>query len=99
MVLDKNPYPLDKWLFISSHFSPTAKFISEDIENILNEIKKNNSSMIGSSSNNKISDALKRIRIKLIEKANQLGINELWLEKWYRYVDPAEDIIKSIKWN
>ena len=70
----------------------------ENINTILNEIKSTQKCFLGPERENKISQELRIIRQKLISKANEIGIHDLWLEKWWRFIDKSRDGISRVKW-
>jgi predicted nucleotidyltransferase len=98
LILDKIPYPLDKWLHVVSHYYPTAKSILPYVNNILFQLKTDSNCLRGSEASNQISKNLREMRAKLILKSNEIGITDLWLEKWYRYIDPSKAAIENVKW-
>jgi hypothetical protein len=97
-VLDNAAYPYEKWLHIEANFHGTPKSLIEHVDTIITEIKSNPASLYGPESENKISTELRVIRAKLVEKAIQDGIDEPWLEKWYRYIDRSKEIIYEVNW-
>lgn len=98
-ILDKKTFPYEKWLHVFAYSSPTSKSILENADNIIIELKSNKNALFGPEDKNRISHELRIIRKKLIEKAKQVGIDELWLEKWWRYISRAREIINETKWS
>lgn len=98
-VLDNSTYPYEKWLYVLAGFSETPKSLIENVDRIIQEIMTNPESLYGPENDNKISYELRGIRSKLIEKARQEGINELWLEKWWRYIDKSRNILNEVCWS
>jgi hypothetical protein len=68
------------------------------VDNIIEELTTNPSSLYGPEKDNRISRQLRVIRNKLIEKAQQEGIDGLWLEKWWRYIDKAMNAVNDVHW-
>ncbi|UCE05116.1 MAG: nucleotidyltransferase domain-containing protein [bacterium] len=97
-VLDRVAYPYEKWLYLQAYFFETPKSLIEHVDNIIDEIKNNSISLFGPEKENRISQELRVIRAKLVDKAKQVGINELWLEKWWRYIDRSREIICKVRW-
>ncbi len=71
---------------------------SEIIIDDLNEIKSNQKCFLGPENENNISQELRFIRNKLIRKANNIGIYDSWLEKWWRFIDKSKTGICNVKW-
>lgn len=97
-VLDNRTYPYEKWLYVFANRSDTPKTLIEHVDNIIEELTTNPSSLFGPEKDNKISQQLRIIRNKLIEKAQQEGIDELWLEKWWLYMDKASNAVNDVHW-
>ena len=97
-VLDNTTYPYEKWLYVFAGRSEAPKSLIENVDNIIEEIVTNPFSLFGPEKDNKISHELAIIRKKLIEKAKQEGIDEIWLEKWWLYIDKARNIVNDVCW-
>lgn len=97
-VLDKRTYPYEKWLYVFAHSSDTPKMLVEHVDNVLEELTTNSSSLYGPEKDNRISRELRAIRGKLIGEAKQHGIDEIWLEKWWRYIDKARNVVNDVRW-
>lgn len=97
-VLDNATYPYEKWLYVFAGRSAIPKSLIANVDSIIEEIMTNPFSLYGPENENKISHELRRLRNKLIEKAKQEGIDEVWLEKWWRYIDKARNIVNDVSW-
>ncbi len=98
IVLDEGIYPYEKWLFVFANRFSTAQNILGNVKIIFSEIKENKNALLGPEDENIISFQLRTIRKKLINKANEVGIKDLWLEKWWRFIDQSVNIIENAKW-
>lgn len=98
MVLDRQPYPYDKWLYYMAKKTPTGKKIIPSIEKILNLIAGGGLHFKGPEIENPISLEFREIRKILIEEARSRGNNSPWLEKWWLYMTQARDKIQEIHW-
>ncbi|MFQ5648401.1 MAG: DUF4037 domain-containing protein [bacterium] len=97
-VLDRVPYPYEKWLCVQANFHETPKSLLENVDKIITEMQTNPAALLGPEKENRISQELRAIRAKLSAKAKQSGIDALWLEKWWRYVDRSREIIAEVRW-
>lgn len=98
-ILDNSPYPHEKWLYTKANYLETPKSLFQNIDKIISEIRNNPNALFGPEKQNPISLQLREIRGKLIDKANSLGIEDLWLEKWWRYINKSEEIINNLSWS
>jgi len=98
MVLDGEPYPYDKWLYLTALKTPTGKKIAPSIDRIIDLISKDILRFKGSEAENPIGQELRIIRKILIEEAQAKGNNSLWLEKWWLYMTQPRDRLKNIRW-
>ncbi|MFQ5630953.1 MAG: DUF4037 domain-containing protein [bacterium] len=97
-VLDHVAYPYEKWLYAQANFHETPKSLLENVDNIIDEIQTNPEALFGPEGENRISQELRAIRAKLVAKAKQSGVDALWLEKWWRYIDRSKEIVTKIRW-
>ena len=97
-VLDRIPYPYDKWIYAHAHFSETPRTLLPSINKILNQVSLSTSALHGPEEENEISHELRVIRGTLIEKAQHNGIDALWLYKWWRYIDESKRVVESAQW-
>ena len=89
-VLDRIPYPYDKWIYAHAHLAETPRALLPSINNILNQVSMGSAALHGPESENTISQELRLIRGNLIERAQENGIDELWLYKWWRFIDESK---------
>ncbi|MBX2818990.1 MAG: DUF4037 domain-containing protein [Rhodothermaceae bacterium] len=97
-VLDRMPYPYDKWIYAHAHLAETPRALLPGINNILAQVTSGFSALRGPEGDNKISQELRVIRGILIDKAQQNGIDALWLNKWWRYIDESKRAVQSVRW-
>ena len=97
-ALDGRTYPYEKWLYVFAHRSVTAKALIEHVDKIINEVTTNPAALYGPEGDNKVSEHLRLIRRTLIDAAREQGIDGLWLEKWWRYIDAAKNAPKGVCW-
>jgi|GEM_PF-870938 len=97
-VLDRIPYPYDKWIYAHAHSAETPCALLPSINTILAQVSLSSSALHGPEGENEISQELRVIRAKLIDKAQQNGIDALWLNKWWRYIDESKRAVQSVQW-
>ena len=97
-VLDRLPYPYDKWIYVHAHRSETPRSLLPYINTILDQVTSGCSALYGPEAENAISQDLRIIRGMLIEKAQHQGIDEPWLYKWWRYIDESKRVVHAVRW-
>ncbi len=98
IVLDRKPYPYDKWLYNAVAQTTTGKLIQPNIKRILKYLESGYLQFKGPEKSNPIGKQLMAIRGKLIEAAQAKGINTPWLTKWWLYMTQSRKAIADIKW-
>ncbi len=98
LILDGHPYPYGKWLYVEAHKSPTGQVIIPCVERILSLLEGGHHALMGPERENAISQELRVIRKNLIEKANQTGIDEPWLNRWWHFIDEARGALETVAW-
>ena len=97
-VLDRKPYPYDKWIYAHAHRSETPRALIPGITTIFEQITSGVDAFHGPEKDNKISQELRVIRTILIDKAKEGGIDELWLDKWWRYIEESKRAVQAAHW-
>lgn len=97
-VLDRKPYPYDKWIYAHAHRAETPKTLVPLIDNILEHIASGPSALHGPERDNKISQELRKIRAILVEKARQTGIDQPWLNAWWRFIEESKRAVQVARW-
>lgn len=98
MVLDGEPYPYAKWLYQAARNVPSGRIVADGVDRILRLIGDGGLRLQGPERANPISTELRGIRASLRGAAETRGINEPWLERWWRYIDRARTATQGLKW-
>lgn len=98
LILDGHPYPYGKWLYVEAHKTSTGQGIISSVDNILGLLGGGRHALLGPERENQISQELRVIRNHLIEKANQTGIDEPWLDRWWHFIDEARCTLETVAW-
>lgn len=98
MVLDGEPYPYDKWLFWAAKTTATGGQVAAVAERILTLLSHDVLRQRGSQTEHPINQELMIIRRLLIGAAQAKGIHDEWLDRWWHYMDAAQEAIRSVRW-
>lgn len=98
MVLDGEPCPYDKWLYRVARQTPTGAQVAPSIDRIMDLLGQGQLRFPGGEASHPIGQELRVVRQTLIDAANARGIHELWLEKWWRFMDQARAAIDNVRW-
>lgn len=102
MVLDREPYPYDKWLYQAAARTPIGRQVNIAVDRILDHLAADGLHDDGPESSNPISMALRDIRRTLVEAARECGRTGLdggrWLDRWWEYIPQADTAIRQVRW-
>ena len=98
IVLDRQPYPYDKWLHHAAGATPTGKLLLPGLERILDLLAADKLRAGGPESDHPIGVELRVMRQVLIDAAEAGGIRQPWLRKWWLHMDEACEGIRDIRW-
>lgn len=98
LVLDGKPYPYEKWLYTTARRHPTGRRLAPHVEALIDALDGPTLRSAGPEEKNPLSQALRRIRLELIEAAQEAGIDEPWLIHWYHQIDQARDATAALSW-
>jgi len=99
IVLDGEPYPYDKWLHQAAMATPTGRFVGAIVDRIFDLLATDALRLQMSQNEHPINKELMAIRRVLVESAEQNGICDEWLRRWWLYMNQAADAIKGIRWD
>ena len=99
LVLDREPYPYDKWLSYAAAKSTTGQQVLPKIDNVLDLFAGDALRLKAPLRNHPLYCALKDARDVLIQSARAKGLDAPWLTHWWLYMNQAQDEIKGIRWD
>jgi len=98
IVLDRQPYPYDKWLHHAAGSTPTGRRLLPALERILDLLAADGLRAGGPESDHPIGKELRVMRQVLIDAAEAADIHQPWLRQWWLHMDEAGDGIRDIRW-
>ena len=99
MVLHHLPYPYDKWLHQAAMATPTGRQVGSMVDRICDLLADDALRLRMPQNEHPINVELMAIRHALIESAEENGIRDEWLRRWWLYMNQAQDAIKGIRWD
>ena len=98
-VIDGMTYPYSKWLYVAATASPTGKRLVPLVDEILDLVQAGPGSLDGPEKTNRISSLLRSFRPILVDAANQIGIDEQWLQQWWLFFDEQRRAFDDVTWS
>jgi len=98
MVLDGLPYPYSKWLYRDAVAAPTGAKMATNVQELIDLVGSGALRDPAGSDSHPLSAKMKQIRLVLIQCAQQAGIIEPWLQKWWLHIPAARAGIMSVQW-
>jgi Domain of unknown function (DUF4037) len=93
MILDAEPYPYEKWLAAKAYASPTGALLQPAVERLLLALDHQELT-----SGAALDAALKDMRLVLIDRARDRGLDGPWLDRWWLHIDQARTGIQTVGW-
>jgi hypothetical protein len=98
MVLDRRPYRYGKWLAWMAEQTPTGAKVVPLVNDVLHLVESGALRHPGPEATHPLTQAIKRIRITLIESACAAGIDAPWLTEWWLHIDKGRQGIHQVSW-
>ena len=99
MILDREPYPYDKWLCSAARQTPTGQRLVPHVESILDLLGAGMLRFEGAEKEHPIGRELYALRRLLIDAARAGGIDEPWLDQWWLFMDEDERQFGEVRWS
>jgi hypothetical protein len=93
MILDAEPYPYEKWLARKAFDTPTGALIRPAVERFLHVLD-----LEELTSGARLDEALKDIRVLLVDRAREGAADGPWLDSWWLHIDEARQGIEAVRW-
>lgn len=98
LVLDREPYPYDKWLAHDARETPTGTVVERGARRVLDLLARDVLRQPGPERDHPLGLALREIRVELIDAARAGGIDGPWLDEWWLYIDEARRGAEEVSW-
>ncbi len=98
MILDGEPYPYEKWLHHFASMTPTGGGVAAGATAILDHLAADALRLKGPANDNPLCQALRAIRMVLVDAARSKGIDEPWLTRWWEHIEQARSTTANLVW-